>query len=214
MYFDPETYQAATGITHVDGKAYLFDENGVEILKSRTEVINGKKYWFQPDGTLMSGWCMLGEWIMYYDPETYVGATGETVINGVGYLFDENGVLINYTRYSSYEEHEWYYLLDESGTNMDTLYVWDVPGLYGHTGRVVVKTELEGWEIEAEMDEDGIAYAEYDDDGYGNSGVIVLVFKPYAIVIAVEETYHNPNAQYGAAELDGRVYYSDAVILR
>ena len=52
--FDPETYEAATGITHVDGKAYLFDENGVEILRSRTEVINGKKYWFQPvDGSLI-----------------------------------------------------------------------------------------------------------------------------------------------------------------
>ena len=78
MYFDPDTYEAAIGITHVDGKAYLFDENGVEILMSRTEVINGKKYWFQPDGTLMSGWCDLGDWNMYSDPDTYVGAAGLT----------------------------------------------------------------------------------------------------------------------------------------
>ena len=94
MYFDPETYEAATGITHVDGKAYLFDENGVEILKSRTEVINGKKYWFQPDGSLMSGWCKLGDWTMYYDPETYVAVTGTVTIDGVQYTFDANGVLI------------------------------------------------------------------------------------------------------------------------
>ena len=73
MYFDPETYEAAIGITKLDGKAYLFDKNGVEILRSRTEVIDGKKYWFQPDGSLMSGWCILGDWTMYYDPETYVG---------------------------------------------------------------------------------------------------------------------------------------------
>ena len=94
MYFDPYTYAAVTGIAKIDGKAYLFDENGVEILRSRTEVINGKKYWFQPDGSLMSGWCKLGQWTMYYDPETYVGATGLTMINGTPYVFDENGVLV------------------------------------------------------------------------------------------------------------------------
>ena len=94
MYFDPQTYAAVTGIAKIDGKAYLFDENGVEILRSRTEVINGKKYWFQPDGSLMSGWCQLGEWTMYYDPQTYVGATGLTRINGKTYIFDGNGVLV------------------------------------------------------------------------------------------------------------------------
>ena len=93
MYFDPETYAAAAGITHIDGKAYLFDENGVEILKSRTEVINGKKYWFQPDGSLMSGWCDLGSWKMYFDPETYEAAIGICEIDGIRYEFDENGVL-------------------------------------------------------------------------------------------------------------------------
>ncbi len=94
MYFDPETYAAATGISIIDGKAYLFDANGVEILKSRTEVINGKKYWFQPDGSLMSGWCTLGDWKMYFDPETYVAAVGRVLIDGDYYLFDANGVLI------------------------------------------------------------------------------------------------------------------------
>ena len=93
MYFDPETYEAAVGITKVDGNAYLFDENGVEILKSRTEVINGKIYWFQPDGSLMSGWCRLGDWTMYFDPETYEAAVGQVTIDGVEYLFDQNGVM-------------------------------------------------------------------------------------------------------------------------
>ncbi len=94
MYFDPETYEAAVGVTKIDGKAYLFDKNGVEILKSRTEVIDGKKYWFQPDGTLMSGWCKLGNWTMYFDPETYAAATGTVRIDGTDYSFDANGVLI------------------------------------------------------------------------------------------------------------------------
>ncbi len=94
MYFDPETYAAATGVTKIDGKAYLFDKNGVEVLKSRTEVIDGKKYWFQPDGSLMSGWCKLGNWTMYFDPETYVAATGTVLIDGDYFQFDSNGVLI------------------------------------------------------------------------------------------------------------------------
>ena len=94
MYFDPYTYEAKIGIAKINGKAYLFDENGVEVLRSRTEVVNGKKYWFQPDGSLMSGWCQLGDWTMYYDPTTYVGAVGLTRINGQYYVFDENGVLL------------------------------------------------------------------------------------------------------------------------
>ena len=104
MYFDPETYQAATGITTVDGKAYLFDDNGVEILKSRTEVINGKKYWFQPDGSLMSGWCRLGNWVMYFDPETYECRTGVIQIGASRFLFDENGILQSYYYYSEHLE--------------------------------------------------------------------------------------------------------------
>ena len=93
MYFDPVTYAAATGITKVGEKAYLFDENGVEVLRSRTEVINGKIYWFQPDGSLMSGWCQLGDWIMYFDPDTYEAAVGRKYVNGEYYVFDRNGVL-------------------------------------------------------------------------------------------------------------------------
>ena len=100
MYFDPETYEASVGITAINGKAYLFDENGVEILKSRTEVINGKKYWFQPDGSLMSGWCRLGDWVMYYDPETYEAASGLVKFGESRFLFDENGVLRLYYYYS------------------------------------------------------------------------------------------------------------------
>ena len=94
MYFDPQTFEAAIGITLVDGKAYMFDENGVEILKSRTEIINGSKYWFQPDGSLMSGWVTLGVWRMYFDPQTYKAATGTVDIDGKTYTFNSDGVLI------------------------------------------------------------------------------------------------------------------------
>ncbi len=94
MYFDPYTFETAVGITLIDGKAYMFDENGVEILQSRTEVINGSKYWFQPDGSLMSGWVTLGVWRMYFDPETYKAATGTVNIDGKTYTFNSDGVLL------------------------------------------------------------------------------------------------------------------------
>ncbi len=94
MYFDPQTYEAAVGINVIDSKAYMFDENGVEILKSRTEVINGSKYWFQPDGSLLSGWANLGVWRMYFDPQTYKAATGTVNIDGRIYTFNSDGVLL------------------------------------------------------------------------------------------------------------------------
>ena len=98
FYFDPETYEAATGMTEIEGRTYLFGEDGVMIRKNRDD---GKKYWFQWDGALQSGWIeveandwVIGLWQMYYDPETYAAVTGLTVIDGIPYVFDENGVLI------------------------------------------------------------------------------------------------------------------------
>ncbi|MEI3176046.1 MAG: hypothetical protein V8S96_05955 [Lachnospiraceae bacterium] len=61
-------------------------------------MINGKKYWFQPDGSLMSGWCKLGDWTMYYDPETYVGATGLTMIDGSRMYLMKTGFLFRIIR--------------------------------------------------------------------------------------------------------------------
>ena len=92
MYFDPETYQAATGIKVIDGKTYLFDANGV-LKESGTVNFDGKKYYIKSDNTLGSGWLQLGSWKMYFDPETYQAATGIKEIDGKYYLFDSNGVM-------------------------------------------------------------------------------------------------------------------------
>ena len=204
MYFDPETYQAATGITHVDGKAYLFDENGVEILKSRTEVINGKKYWFQPDGTLMSGWCDLGDWQMYFDPVTYEAAVGYKYIDSDEYYFDENGVLIRYARYISYKKRNWYCVEG----NRDTLIVTKAPECYGQTGMIEIETD--DWIFELEAGSDGVARLEYEDE-YGNRGFLNVHFELDYIYFEVTEYYHTPNAPYSpdVVKLNGRVYYSE-----
>ena len=98
LYFDTETYQCATGITQIDGKNYLFDNNGV-LLTSGTPVIDGKKYYIGTDNTLCTGWLYLGKWKMYFRPDTYVAYTasdGPVDIDGHKYLFDSNGVMQTY----------------------------------------------------------------------------------------------------------------------
>ena len=205
MYFDPETYQAATGITSIDGKTYLFDANGAEVLESRTEVVNGKKYWFQPDGTLLSGWCKLGDWTMYFDPVTYEGAVGYRILGGEEYYFDENCVLQNYACYQSYEIRGWY-CTDQNGNLMDRLWITSAPERYGQTGWVTVNT-YSGWTMTLWMDESGFASREYEDD-YGNTGIIGVNFNLDNIIIVVSEDYRNPSAPYSPAELNGRIYYA------
>ena len=96
MYFDQEAYEAATGITCIDEKYYLFDNNGV-LQTSGTPKVNNKKYYIAADNTLVSGWVTSGNWTMYYDPKTYEGACGICDIEGKRYIFDSNGILIKGT---------------------------------------------------------------------------------------------------------------------
>ncbi len=42
MYFDPNTCQARIGLSVVEGKRYMFDNNGVMQSYAGTSVINGK----------------------------------------------------------------------------------------------------------------------------------------------------------------------------
>lgn len=94
LYFDPETYEARTGLSEVDGKRYLFDGNGSLYAESGTPVIDGHKYWFGNDGSLNTGWLHLGSWVLYFDEETCQGAAGVTEIDGRKYAFDESGILL------------------------------------------------------------------------------------------------------------------------
>ncbi len=96
LYFDPETYKGAAGITEIEGKKYLFDSNGV-LMTHGTPVINGKKYYINKDNVLVSGWITSGNWTMYYYPETYECARGVSDVEGKRYIFDSNGILIKGT---------------------------------------------------------------------------------------------------------------------
>ena len=184
MYFDPNTYTAATGITHIDGKAYLFDENGVEILKSRTEVINGKKYWFQPDGSLMSGWCVLGDWRMYFDPDTYEAAIGVRYINGTRYEFDENGVLIEYSSYVG----NWIAVQGNTEIRVQISSVldnrvWGSAEVHSLTSDRVADIDFSG-----PLDQNGTLTCSYSDDGWGAKGLLKLTLQNRSVHLYTQET--------------------------
>lgn len=61
LYFDPTADgAAATGLTWIEDKMYLFDGNGILHRGPGTPVIDGSKYYINSDGTLRIGWVRLG----------------------------------------------------------------------------------------------------------------------------------------------------------
>lgn len=96
LYFDPATYSARIGMADIDGHRYLFNDDGVMQNYAGTPIINGKKYWFSTDGYLKTGWLVLGQWKLYFDPATYAAKTGLSDIGGKKYLFNDDGVMANY----------------------------------------------------------------------------------------------------------------------
>lgn len=94
LYFDPAADgAAATGLTWIEDKMYLFDENGILHRGPGTPVIDGSKYYINNDGTLRTGWVRLGSWTMYFDEATGAAHTGLTEIEGELYLFSASGIL-------------------------------------------------------------------------------------------------------------------------
>ena len=92
LYFDPVTYQAATGISSINGKNYLFDGNGV-LMTSGTPVYNGKKYYVKADNSLGTGWLQLGSWKFHFNETDFSADTGISEINGKRYMFNDQGVM-------------------------------------------------------------------------------------------------------------------------
>lgn len=114
LYFDPNTYEAAIGLKEINGKCYIFNSDGVLYSTSGTPIINGKKYWIKPDGSLGTGWLYLGNWKMYFDPETYTAKTGFADINGKKYLFNSDGVMQNYAGTTMINGKKYWFSTDDA----------------------------------------------------------------------------------------------------
>ncbi|MEE1030532.1 MAG: peptidoglycan DD-metalloendopeptidase family protein, partial [Ruminococcus sp.] len=114
MYYDPETYEAKTGMADIDGHRYLFNSDGVMQSYAGTPVIDGKKYWFSTKGWLETGWLYLGNWKMYFDPETYEAKTGMADINGKRYLFNSDGVMQNFAGTTVIDGKKYWFSTDDA----------------------------------------------------------------------------------------------------
>ncbi len=116
MYFDLTSYTAYTdndGVIDIDGYKYLFNSDGVMQTFAGTTIINGAKYWFSDEGYLKCGWLQLGNFTLYFDPETYQAAIGVRKIDGINYIFDNNGVKI--TKKGLFVSNGKKYYIDSSG---------------------------------------------------------------------------------------------------
>lgn len=114
LYFDPETYEAKTGMADIGGKRYLFNSDGVMQNFAGTPVIDGKKYWFSTEGYLKSGWLYLKNWKLYFDPETYQAKVGMADIGGKRYLFNRDGVMQTYAGTTIIDGKKYWFSTDDA----------------------------------------------------------------------------------------------------
>ena len=80
------------GKQKIDGKWYYFDEKGVR-QTGWIETEEGK-YYGMPDGSLREGWLSFGSTRYYCNSNAVVVTGGPYIVNGVGYHFDDNGILV------------------------------------------------------------------------------------------------------------------------
>ncbi|MBQ7779826.1 MAG: hypothetical protein IJ404_04960 [Clostridia bacterium] len=95
-YFNDHGF-TVSGIVEIDGYKYCYSENGN--LKKGLVEIDGKKYYFNPGGThdkeaMMYGFITVGTNTYYFGSDG-AAVTGETVIDGTYYNFDDEGRLIS-----------------------------------------------------------------------------------------------------------------------
>ena len=124
MYFDPSSGAASVGMKDINGKRYLFNSDGVMQTYAGTPIINGKKYWFSTDdASLKTGWLNLGNWKMYFDPETYEAKTGFADIDGKKYLFNSDGVMQTYAGTPIINGKKYWFSTDSGSLKSGWLYL-------------------------------------------------------------------------------------------
>ena len=59
---------ATKGIAEIDGKAYVFDDEGI-LLSGWQENVSDEKIYVNQDGTLASGWTKINDFIYYFNDD-------------------------------------------------------------------------------------------------------------------------------------------------
>lgn len=85
-YYDPQTFQAATGVQKIDDTLYLFDFTGAQ--KTGWRTVDGVRRYYDPEtGKPDNGWVTYAGNRYYVDTETGK-QLGEFQVDGVRYLSD------------------------------------------------------------------------------------------------------------------------------
>lgn len=98
-YYFTEDSIPAVGSVMIDDKICTFDENGVYMsdymYSGFYEAEEGCYYIL--NNNKMSGWRVVDDKYYYFDDTTFLMVSGEKTIDGVKYVFEDNGELINGT---------------------------------------------------------------------------------------------------------------------
>ncbi|MCF2681358.1 C40 family peptidase [Faecalicatena contorta] len=96
----------AIGFQTIAGKRYYFNEDGIRQTGWIEE--GGKKYYGMPDGSLRVGWLSFGKTYYYCENDGAVIASQSYAVNGVLYMFDENGVMQKESGWGEYNGNKYY----------------------------------------------------------------------------------------------------------
>lgn len=91
-YFDKNDGHMLTGDQTIDGKRYLFNENGIRIT-GMTAREDGSYYYDPATGAMVTGWFSAADKTYYADAAGHI-VTGIYEIDKQPYYFDETGVLV------------------------------------------------------------------------------------------------------------------------
>ena len=81
------------GKQKIDGNWYYFDESGVRQIGWIEK--EGEKYYGMPDGSLRVGWLSFGSTHYYCNNDAVIVTDGPYTVDGIGYQFDKDGILVS-----------------------------------------------------------------------------------------------------------------------
>ena len=115
-YFD-KSGRMVTEATEIDGKKYNFNSDGTLVTETGWTTINGYKYYINSDGTFTTGLRKIENKVYYFDSAGRM-YTGWKVINGTQYYFKSDGdMAIGWLHTDGDHDgiDEWYYF-DSDGS--------------------------------------------------------------------------------------------------
>lgn len=98
-----------TGVTFIEGAEYIFDEEGL-FIKGQDGFVNyNNRVRYYINGTYATGWKTINGYKYYFEGGYGAMQTGEVVISGITYQFDEDGRLKHGTFLLTNDGFQYYY---------------------------------------------------------------------------------------------------------